>query len=63
MTSVEQNKRMVIRFYSALVQGDIATLRELHRGDYIEHRLWEARKSGGGRVEHSMSSVDERRMR
>jgi predicted SnoaL-like aldol condensation-catalyzing enzyme len=31
------NKALVIRFYNALVQGDVATLRALGRPDYIQH--------------------------
>jgi predicted SnoaL-like aldol condensation-catalyzing enzyme len=33
----EANKALVIRFYNALVQGDIATLQALGRSDYIQH--------------------------
>ncbi len=35
--TVEKNKQTAIRFYNALAQGDIATLRELGRPDYIQH--------------------------
>jgi predicted SnoaL-like aldol condensation-catalyzing enzyme len=34
---VEQNKQLVIRFYNALVQGDIDTLKALGRADYRQH--------------------------
>src|SRR5260370_14508154 len=33
----EANKALVIRFYNALVQGDISTLQALGRPDYIQH--------------------------
>jgi predicted SnoaL-like aldol condensation-catalyzing enzyme len=35
--TIEKNKQTAIRFYNALAQGDIATLRELGRPDYIQH--------------------------
>jgi predicted SnoaL-like aldol condensation-catalyzing enzyme len=36
-TMVEQNKQTVIRFYNALAQGDIDTLKALGRPDYRQH--------------------------
>ena len=37
LTTAEKNKDVVIRFYNALAHGDIATVRELGRPDYIQH--------------------------
>src|ERR1700735_228652 len=34
---LEQNKQVVIRFYNALMQGDIDTLKALGRPDYRQH--------------------------
>lgn len=36
-STVEQNKQLVIRFYNALAQGDIETLKALGRADYRQH--------------------------
>jgi predicted SnoaL-like aldol condensation-catalyzing enzyme len=33
----ETNRTVVIRFYNALVQGDVTTLQALGRPDYIQH--------------------------
>jgi predicted SnoaL-like aldol condensation-catalyzing enzyme len=35
--TAEQNKQTVIRFYNALMQGDIDTLKALGRPDYRQH--------------------------
>jgi predicted SnoaL-like aldol condensation-catalyzing enzyme len=37
LTGIEVNKQLVIRFYNALMQGDVATLKALGRPDYRQH--------------------------
>jgi predicted SnoaL-like aldol condensation-catalyzing enzyme len=34
---IERNKRVVIQFYNALMQGDVDTLKKLGRPDYKQH--------------------------
>src|SRR5690349_4167307 len=36
-TLPERNRDLVVRFYNALVQGDVTTLQALGRTDYIQH--------------------------